>query len=84
MHVTQNEFAIVAKMFAIHLALVLINIIGEGDAPARPFQTDAHQPDTGEKFRKCPFGYTIHSYAILFTSTACCAQFGFDATRNQV
>ena len=64
MHVAQNKFAVVAKVLAIHLALVLVNIVGKGHAPARPFQTDAHQSDAGEKLTDSFLEQCAHAYRL--------------------
>ena len=60
MHVTQNEFAMVAKVFAIHLALVLINIVGKCYAPTSTFQTNAHQSDASKKLADFLFAECFH------------------------
>ena len=50
MHIAQNKFTIITKMVAIHLMLVLVNVIGKNNPPAGSFQSKPHQADARKKF----------------------------------
>src|SRR6266496_5483767 len=39
-------------MCGVHFVFVLAQVVRERDFPALPFQTQSHQPDTGEEFSK--------------------------------
>jgi hypothetical protein len=42
---------------------VLVNIVGECDAPTRSLQPNPHQADASEKLRKAFIGFAVHNYA---------------------
>jgi hypothetical protein len=47
--VSNDEFAGVADMAPVHVPLVSVNVIGEGDLPAGVLKADAHEADVGKE-----------------------------------
>src|ERR1017187_243288 len=57
MHVAQNKFLSIAKMIAIHLMLVFVNVVGKNNPPASSLQSNPHQANACEKFSECFLAY---------------------------
>jgi hypothetical protein len=64
MNVVQNKLARVSEVVAIHLPLVLVDIVGKYDVPARSLQPNPHQADASEELRKVFFRFAIHNHAL--------------------
>lgn len=69
MNITDDELASFAKIVTIHLPLIFLNVVGEGNFPASTLQSNPHQTNAGKKFSKSAVVLVAHTRCVILAFT---------------